>query len=142
MPVTTPPSSSSVDGTWVPPNRPDIARYNPADPDQAVTTDQQADSAVSDSAIAAASTAGVEWASVGYPACGRILGAAAVLLPNGAKMITAKMTVGTGKPLSMARHSPFTGVEANWRGLSFSGIPRVRTSTCLGSVGQRGCAFA
>ncbi len=103
MPVVTKAASSYIDGIWVEGDAELVTRFNPAAPDEAVTTYRQAGSAQLDQAVRAASAAGPGWDSLGILGRAKVLFAAAGLIRERAEEIAQVMTAEHGKTLAESR---------------------------------------
>ncbi|WP_211320709.1 aldehyde dehydrogenase family protein [Arthrobacter livingstonensis] len=99
----TKPVSSYIDGSWVEGSGDFVSRYNPAAPDQVVTSYHQASAAELEQAIGAASAASAAWDGLGILARGRVLVAAAAAIRDRAEDIAAVMTAEHGKTLAESR---------------------------------------
>ena len=103
MSVLTKSASSFINGSWVAGSGDFVSRYNPAAPDQAVTSYHQASSEELVEAIEAAAAATTAWDELGILARGRILAAAAAAIRDRAEEIAAVMTAEHGKTIAESR---------------------------------------
>ncbi|WP_113718333.1 aldehyde dehydrogenase family protein [Arthrobacter dokdonensis] len=103
MPVMTKPASSFINGSWVEGTGAFVSRYNPAAPDQAVTSYHQAGSAELADAIQAAAAASTAWDELGILGRGRVLAAAAAAIRERAEEIALVMTAEHGKTIAESR---------------------------------------
>ncbi|WP_269045936.1 aldehyde dehydrogenase family protein [Paenarthrobacter sp. Z7-10] len=103
MPVLTKAAGSFINGTWVEGSGAFVSRYNPAVPEEAVTSYRQAGSAELAQAIQAAAAAGTSWDGLGILARGRVLAAAAAAIRDRAEEIAAVMTAEHGKTIAESR---------------------------------------
>lgn len=103
MTVMTKPVSSYIDGSWVEGSGDFVSRYNPAAPDQVVTSYHQASAAELEQAIGAASAASAAWDGLGILSRGRVLVAVAAAIRDRAEDIAAVMTAEHGKTLAESR---------------------------------------
>ncbi|MEO8221393.1 MAG: aldehyde dehydrogenase family protein [Specibacter sp.] len=103
MPVLTKTASSFINGTWVEGSGAFVSRYNPAAPEQAVTSYHQAGSADLENALQAAAAASADWDGLGILGRGRVLAAAAAAIRDRAEDIAAVMTAEHGKTIAESR---------------------------------------
>ncbi|MGY2746705.1 acyl-CoA reductase-like NAD-dependent aldehyde dehydrogenase [Arthrobacter sp. UYCu723] len=103
MPVMTKTASSFINGAWVEGTGASASRFNPAAPDETVTTYRQAGSPELEEAIQAAAAAAPAWDALGILARGRILSTAAALIRERAEDIARVMTAEHGKTLAESR---------------------------------------
>lgn len=103
MPVMTKPASSFINGAWVEATGAPVSRFNPATPDETVTTYRQAGSLELERAMQAAAAAAPAWDGLGILARGRILSAVAALIRERAEDIARTMTAEHGKTLAESR---------------------------------------
>jgi aldehyde dehydrogenase (NAD+) len=99
----TKPASSFINGSWVEGTGAFVSRYNPAAPDQAVTSYHQAGSAELADAIQAAAAASTAWDELGILGRGRVLAAAAAAIRERAEEIALVMTAEHGKTIAESR---------------------------------------
>jgi aldehyde dehydrogenase (NAD+) len=103
MPVMTNPTTSFINGRWIEGSGEITSRYNPAAPEEAVTTYHRAGSEDLGRAIEAAATAAPAWDRLGILARGRIVSAVASLIRERADEIAHTMTAEHGKTLAESR---------------------------------------
>lgn len=99
----TKPASSFINGSWVEGTGDTTSRFNPAAPNEAVTTYHQAGSGELTQAIQAATAATGAWDRLGILSRGRILTAAAALIRERRDEIARVMTAEHGKTLTESR---------------------------------------